>query len=66
MLTGKVVEEFKVVKDIRFSSKNGASLQSNECFIRIRYPKFEDLEDILKYINSPVEGYRYSSRQKNK
>jgi len=64
MLTGKVVEEFKVVKDIRFSSKNGASLQSNECFIRIRYPKFEDLEDMLKYVNSLVGEEVYINMQK--
>ncbi len=48
MLTGKIVEEFKIGKDS----------------FKIRYPKFEDFEDLQELINSPVEEWRYSTRQK--
>ncbi|MCK4729981.1 MAG: GNAT family N-acetyltransferase [Candidatus Aenigmarchaeota archaeon] len=48
MLTGKVIEESKI----------------GNYSVKFRYPKFEDLEDILKYINSLVEERVYINMQK--
>ncbi|MCK4428843.1 MAG: hypothetical protein KAU95_00595, partial [Candidatus Aenigmarchaeota archaeon] len=48
MLTGKIVKEFKV----------------GEGFVRIRYPKFEDFEDLQKLINSLIDENTYIGIQK--
>lgn len=46
LLIGKVIEEFKV----------------GDRVIKIRYPKFEDIEDLQKYINALVDENAYINR----
>ncbi|MCK4429512.1 MAG: GNAT family N-acetyltransferase [Candidatus Aenigmarchaeota archaeon] len=48
MLTGKIVEEFKIGKDS----------------FKIRYPKFEDYKGLQESINSLVEEWGYLNEQK--